>query len=191
MTKRELVKWTLDYTMPRIIANFEAIPDELVCVRPRPNINAPGWIFGHIAVTERLHVGRFVEGVDDIAKAFRIFRAPRPSAEDVRGAVESKEALVAYWREVRAKTRGPGEDRGISRRHHRRRPGQGPRTRPSAPRRQPRQPDSRMVHHDHSASERARRGAPLDTEAHRARRDRLTHGVKRRRNYQRWTLTHF
>jgi uncharacterized damage-inducible protein DinB len=104
MTLREFIKWNLEYTMPRVIGNFEAIPDDLVCVRPRPNVNSPGWILGHVAVTERLHVGRFVEGVDDVPKRFRVFRAAKPSGEDVRRVVESKEALVSYWHGVRAKT---------------------------------------------------------------------------------------
>ena len=52
MTNRELIRYVLDYTMEWSIDQFEAIPDDLVWVPPRPNINAPGWTFGHVAVTD-------------------------------------------------------------------------------------------------------------------------------------------
>ncbi len=104
MSERELFKWLLNYTMDWAIRTFETIPDDALCVRPRPDINAPVWIFGHIAVTERFHVGCVLEGVDDIPEAFWLFRAPDPTEEQIREVVESKEALIAYWREVREKT---------------------------------------------------------------------------------------
>lgn len=104
MSERELIKWTLNYTMPWVIDTFEAIPDGAMCVRPRPNINAPAWIFGHIIVTERLHVGGVLEGVNDIPDGFGVFRARKPTEEQIRAAFKSKAWLVDYWREVRAKT---------------------------------------------------------------------------------------
>lgn len=106
ISERKLLEWILDYTMDRVMDTFRSIPDEALFARPRPNMNSPAWIFGHIAVTEREHVGRFVEGVDDIPEEFRVFRARRPSDDDVRRAVKSKEAMVDYWKDVREKTRG-------------------------------------------------------------------------------------
>ncbi len=105
MTERDLLRWVLDYTMPWVIETFEAIPDDCLAVRPRPHINAPGWIFGHIAVTERVHVGHALEGADDVPGSFAVFRSAAPIEEETRQAIESKASLVDYWREVRAKTR--------------------------------------------------------------------------------------
>ena len=105
ISERQFIKWTLGDTMGWIIDTFESIPDEALCVRPRPNINAPAWIFGHIAVTERKHVGMVLEGVDDIPEAYRIFHcARRPTDDEIAGAVQSKQALIDYWRDVRVKT---------------------------------------------------------------------------------------
>ena len=104
ISERELIKWMLGYTMDWIIETFEAIPDDAMCVRPRPNINAPAWIFGHIVVTERFHVGGVLEGVNDIPEEFRVFRARKPTEEQIRAAFKSKAWLVDYWRDVRAKT---------------------------------------------------------------------------------------
>jgi len=105
ISERELIKWTLGYTMGWIIDTFESIPDDAMCVRPRPNINAPAWIFGHIAATERKHVGMALEGVNDIPEAYRIFHCVRwPTDDEIAAAVESKQALIDYWRHVRSKT---------------------------------------------------------------------------------------
>jgi uncharacterized damage-inducible protein DinB len=106
MTECELLRWALDYRMDPVIDTFRSIPEEHAWVRPRPNVNSSAFIFGHIAVTERSHIGRFLQGVEDIPATFRPFRASRPKDEDIRAAVASKEALIDYWREVRAKTHG-------------------------------------------------------------------------------------
>jgi hypothetical protein len=105
MREADLLGWALDYTMPSVVRTFGSIPEDRLAVRPRPNINAPGWVFGHIAVTERLHVGMALEGVRDIPEPFWVFRAARPEEEALRAAIESRAALVGYWREVRAKTK--------------------------------------------------------------------------------------
>jgi uncharacterized damage-inducible protein DinB len=105
MGERALLAWQLDYTMSWVIGAFEAIPEDALCRRPRANINAPGWIFGHIAVTERLHVGGFLEAVHDIPDGFDVFRAPHPAEQDIRRAIDSADALIDYWRAVRRKTR--------------------------------------------------------------------------------------
>ena len=104
MSERDLLGWNLNYTMERVIAAFEVIPQDRLCVRPRPNISAPAWIFGHIVVTERFHVGWVLEGVDDVPEPFWVFRDMDPDDEKLRQAVESRQALIDYWREVRGKT---------------------------------------------------------------------------------------
>ncbi len=106
MTNRELIRYVLDYTMDWSISQFEAIPDDLVWVPPRTDINAPGWIFGHVAVTERCHVGMFLQAIDDIPQEWlRVFRShSRPSDSDLQAVAEPKSALISYWREVRDKT---------------------------------------------------------------------------------------
>jgi len=105
MSERDLLKWALDYTMPWVIQTFKSIPDDRLALRPLPRINAPAWVFAHIAVTERKHVGLCLEGIDDIPKHLRIFHTGKKPTEDaIRQALESKDALISYWHEVRAKT---------------------------------------------------------------------------------------
>lgn len=104
MTECDLLKWALDYRTEPVIRTFEAIPEEHTWVRPRPNINTPAFIFGHIAVTERLHIGSLVQGVNDIPEKFHSFRAWSANDAEIRAAVGSKQVLIDYWREVRAKT---------------------------------------------------------------------------------------
>jgi uncharacterized damage-inducible protein DinB len=105
MTERAFVKWTLGYTMDPIIGAFRAIPDQWLCRRPHPDVNAPGWIFGHIAVTERKHIGLVLEDVDDIPDHFRLFHTEsEPSESAIVAAIESKEQLIAYWSGVRQMT---------------------------------------------------------------------------------------
>ncbi|MCL5271369.1 MAG: DinB family protein [bacterium] len=105
MSERRFIEYILAYTMDPIIKTFRAIPDQWLCRRPHPYINAPGWIFGHIAVTERKHVGLFLENMDDIPHRFRLFHSgSRPSEAEIAAAIESKEQLIAYWRGVRQMT---------------------------------------------------------------------------------------
>ena len=107
MSERDLLKWQLNYTMPQIIEDFRAIPDNKLGWRPAKRTRSAGQIFGHIVVTERGHVGHFLEGVDDIPEKYTIFRSLthyEPTEAEVVKAVGSKEELIAYWREVRQKT---------------------------------------------------------------------------------------
>ena len=76
--KGDAIRYSLDYTIDWLIRNFELVPDDRIWVRPRPSINAPGWIFAHVVVTEREHVGTCGQGIDDIpADWLRIFRIHR------------------------------------------------------------------------------------------------------------------
>jgi hypothetical protein len=78
MSETTLIEYALDYTMPRIIDTFRSIPEDRVCVQPQACLNAPGFVFGHIAVTERKHVGMFLQGVSDIPDAYLIFLGGEP-----------------------------------------------------------------------------------------------------------------
>ena len=102
-----LIKWTLDYTMDWVIGTFESIPESCLFGRPRPNINAPAWIFGHIAVTERSHVAGFIQGnCSDIPEGWGpIFKGHGPpDEEDLKGAAKSRAHLISSWRGVRQQT---------------------------------------------------------------------------------------
>jgi len=109
MSERAFILWNLDYTMDRVIETFVAIPDGWLSKRTRPNIPPAGWTFGHIAVTERVHVGRYLEGIDDIPSEFNIFYPVPPpvvipSEAELAKVIKSKDQLINYWRHVRQQT---------------------------------------------------------------------------------------
>lgn len=105
MDEAAFIRYVLDYTMERAIETFRRIPEDGLCGRPQAALNPPAWIFGHIAVTERKHVGYFLEGVDDIPARYHLFHTGARWAEDeVRKAFDTKDELIGYWREVREKT---------------------------------------------------------------------------------------
>ena len=106
MSERDLMKWMLDYTTPWIIETFQGIADDRICVRPSENINSAGWIFGHIAVKERIHIAGLAQGINDIPKEFYMFHGfpPPPTEEQLREVIRSREILIDYWREVRQRT---------------------------------------------------------------------------------------
>jgi len=103
MSERAFIQYALGYTTEWVIETFRSIPDEALCRRVAPALNQPAWIFGHIAVTERLHVGCFLEGVNDIPAGYRPFR-DRCTDGELRKAFDSKDELIGYWRDVRTKT---------------------------------------------------------------------------------------
>jgi hypothetical protein len=107
MSERDLLKWQLDYTMPMIIKDFEAIPDDKLGWRPAKKTRSAGQIFGHIIATERAHIRGFVQGIDDSGKDAKLFHSLTscdPDEDSVLRAIPSKEELVTAWREVRKQT---------------------------------------------------------------------------------------
>jgi uncharacterized damage-inducible protein DinB len=106
MSERDFIKWNLDYTMGQTIEIFEAIPPDHLCIRPMPNINAPGWIFGHIITAERAMIGGFTQGVMDIPEKYVVFSGlwSIPTESQLRDALEPKDGLISYWHEVRKQT---------------------------------------------------------------------------------------
>jgi uncharacterized damage-inducible protein DinB len=106
MSERSFITWTLDYTKDWVIETFCQIPEERLAIRPCSNINSAAWVFGHIAVTERKHVGLALEGIDDIPIKYCIFNSgTQPTDEAVSGAYKSRKELIDYWDYVREKTR--------------------------------------------------------------------------------------
>ena len=104
MSERDFIKWNLDYTMGQTIEVFEAIPTDHLCIRPRPNINAPGWIFGHIITAEAM-IGGFTQGVMDIPGKYAVFAGWFiPTESQLRDVLEPKDDLISYWHEVRKQT---------------------------------------------------------------------------------------
>jgi uncharacterized damage-inducible protein DinB len=105
MSERDFIKWNLDYTMGRTIETFESIPEDRLCLRPGPNINAPGWIFGHIVTAERAMIGGFAQGVMDIPGEYWVFSGQSiPNESQLRDAFEPRDALTSYWHKVRKQT---------------------------------------------------------------------------------------
>lgn len=110
MSERGIILSCLDYRMPLAVGTFKAIPEDKVAERPAKGVDAPGWVFGHIAVTERVHVGMYIQGVDDVPARYKLFYVQARGCDqgvteaELRNAIESKDALISYWEEVRRKT---------------------------------------------------------------------------------------
>jgi hypothetical protein len=105
MSERDFIKWNLEYSMPRVLAVWDAIPEEQICRQPKPYLAAPAFVFGNIAVKERIHHAGFAGGVNDIPKKYAIFHGFKmPTQAELEAAVDSKQALVDYWKDVRKKT---------------------------------------------------------------------------------------
>ena len=105
MSERDFIKWNLDYTMGQTIEIFESIPEDHLCLRPRPNVNAPGWVFGHIIGGERAMIGGFAQGVMDIPGKYWVFSGQSiPTESQLRDALKPKDALISYWHRVREQT---------------------------------------------------------------------------------------
>ena len=66
------------------------------------------WHVGHVAHRERLHIGRFLQGLpesDIIPQEHSVFGAEWRSVDDVRGSIESVESVLEWVREVRRTSR--------------------------------------------------------------------------------------
>ena len=95
MSERAFIKWILDYTMEQTIELFESIPEDHLCLRPRSNINAPGWIYGHIIGGERAMIGGFTQGVMDIPAKYGVFSGQSiPTESQLRDALEPANSLT-------------------------------------------------------------------------------------------------
>ena len=105
MSERDFIRWNLDYSMRLVLATWDAIAEQYICKQPKPYLAALAFVFGNIAVKERIHHAGFACGINDIPEKYAIFHGFRmPTEAELETAVESKQALVDYWREVREKT---------------------------------------------------------------------------------------
>ena len=106
MSERDVYKWQLDYTMPMIIKDFMAIPENRLAWRPAAKTRSAAQIFTHIIVTEQTHIRRFVQGIVDPRKYenIRSLVNDDPTEEQVLTAIGSREELIAFWHEVREQT---------------------------------------------------------------------------------------
>ena len=103
ISEREFIKWNLDYTMPWVIDCFKNIAEDKLLVKPRPDLNPPAWIVGHIAVTEHMHVG-VVQGKYEIPDKMQVFHAGKEV--DIEGvkAAGTRDDIIGYWESVRKGT---------------------------------------------------------------------------------------
>jgi len=107
MCERDVYRWQLDYTMPVIIRDFSAIPQDRLTWRPAAMTRCAAHIFGHMAVKERVHIGGFLAGVRDIPDKYSVFHSLThcdPTEKQVLDAMGSRKELIAYWNQVRAQT---------------------------------------------------------------------------------------
>ena len=105
--ERGFIKWCLDYTMDRVIDCFVSIPEPQIYVRLFGELNAPCWIFVHIARNEEGLVKGFAQGIHDHICPYptRLFDGwVTPTEAELREADVRPQVLVDYWRTVRADT---------------------------------------------------------------------------------------
>jgi hypothetical protein len=105
--ERGFIKWCLDYTMDRVIECFMSIPESQIYTRPFGEVNAPCWIFGHIALNEEGLIKGCAQGIRERICPYpsRLFDGWKvPSETDFYAADVRSQRLVDYWRAVRADT---------------------------------------------------------------------------------------
>jgi uncharacterized damage-inducible protein DinB len=104
--ERGFIRYTLDCTKGRIVQCFEAIPDTALYCQPHQGLNSAAWIFGHIATTERAHLGGFAQGIWDIPKRYGILDscASIPTEQELMDSIGSKASIISYWDSVREQT---------------------------------------------------------------------------------------
>jgi hypothetical protein len=86
---------------------IKGLTDEQLFWTPEPNGLCALWQVGHIAHRERLHIGRFLQGlpVDGlIPPEFEVFGHEWCSVEKVREAIPSVQSVLDWVRDVRAKS---------------------------------------------------------------------------------------
>ena len=105
MSERDFIKWNLDYSMRRVLATWDAIPERLICIQPKPYLNAPAFVFGNIIIKERIHHAGFAGGINDIPEKYFLFHGfKKPTQAELEAEIESKQELIDYWKVVRQGT---------------------------------------------------------------------------------------
>jgi uncharacterized damage-inducible protein DinB len=100
------IRSTLDYNVHYIVACFETIPEEALYKRIHPNLHPAAWIFGHIMLKERDHIGGFAQNIWDLPKQYSILRndADVPPEAALKTAVGTKDEIITQWGKVRQQT---------------------------------------------------------------------------------------
>ena len=100
------IRYALDGGKGAIVHCFEALPDDVLYRQSHPKLVAPVWLFGHIVVKERDHVGGFAQGIWDSPAKYGILRGYTtiPSEDDLRECIPSRAEIIAYWDSVRDNT---------------------------------------------------------------------------------------
>jgi uncharacterized damage-inducible protein DinB len=105
--EKGFIKWCLNYTMDAVIDCFLSIPASHSFTRLFGELNAPAWIFGHIALNEEGLIRGFAQGIRERMCPYpaRLFDGwAVPTEEEFHEAEVRPEALAEYWRAVRAET---------------------------------------------------------------------------------------
>jgi hypothetical protein len=105
--EKGFIKWCLSYTMDWVIDCFLSIPEPRIYTRLFGELNAPCWIFGHIALNEEGLIKGFAQGIREHACPYptRLFAGWKvPTEVDFYEAHVRSEVLVDYWRAVRVDT---------------------------------------------------------------------------------------
>jgi hypothetical protein len=88
------------------LRQVDGLSDEQLFWVPEQNSLCALWHVGHVAHRERLHIGRFLQGIQgEIAPPeYEVFGAEWHSANDVRSSISSVGSVLDWVRDVRAKS---------------------------------------------------------------------------------------
>lgn len=88
------------------LREIDGLTDEQLFWVPGPKSLCALWQVGHIAHRERLHIGRFLQGIEGeiIPPRYEVFGAEWRSVDDVRNSIESVSGVLDWVRDVRQKS---------------------------------------------------------------------------------------
>jgi hypothetical protein len=105
--EKGFIKWSLDYSLDRMIDCFLSIPEPQIYVRLFDELNAPCWILGHVALNEEGLIKGFAQGIRERICPYptRLFDGwAVPTEAEFHEAHVSPQGLADYWRAVRTET---------------------------------------------------------------------------------------
>ena len=88
------------------LREIDGLTDEQLFWVPGSKSLCALWQVGHIAHRERLHIGRFLQGIQGeiIPPQYEVFGAEWRSVDDVRNSIESVSSVLDWVRDVRQKS---------------------------------------------------------------------------------------
>ena len=88
------------------LREISGLTDEQLFWVPDPKSLCALWHVGHIAHRERLHIGRFLQGLQGeiIPPQYEVFGAEWRPVDDVRKSIESVDSVLDWVRNVREKS---------------------------------------------------------------------------------------